>query len=497
MAPTDEPAHRTLQHRAEGDDITVREGDAVDGEDGVFEIRMPIASTGEVRNEGDDPLTRRELEGFAEQIAERQVPVFLGHGADSTIADGHYSALGRIGDWRDASYQARSADGDDGVLMATARMPDPDTLPDLGQYRTALGIIKEQATRGIAQDASIGWRTDDSFPGGNDLMEASIVGIGADWRTNTGDDEAAVVARAAADLGVDPDALADRVRSVAAADAEDLTPLDEVGDERESPDEGRPLGPPGDRDRFEDFDECVATLSEDDDMSEADAKTVCGAWENASQAPDSDDARAEELPYPDRAATSTDDTMTDDDAADPDSPDGGTTDDAQDSNRAPDDLTEDRLATFAAAHYDGFDESDVMEAADAADAEFVGAADVEELYDLVSVVVGAEYDAVESAMEDLAGGEQEGDKPDDDEDDDDEDDGGMNQQDGDDADDAGERALEAVNELKEEFREFREGDGDTETPDRGGTDAADSDDTETEADRAADDPTTDGPNWRA
>jgi hypothetical protein len=679
MAPTDEPAHRSHSYDADGDDIRVREADEVDDEDGVFEIRMPIASTGEVRNEGDDPLTRSELEGFATQITERQVPVFAGHGADTTVADGHYSPFERLGDWRDASFQARSEDGDDGVLMATARMPDPETLPAAtGAYREGLAILKEQAKRGVGLDASIGWRTDDNFAGGNDLMEASIVGIGADWRTNTGDEAAEVVAREAVAAGADPSELVERVeRAVRGPD----------------PDEGRPLGPPGDRDRFEDFDECVATLSEDDDMSEEDAKTVCGAWENASQAsaraeyevgdetvtidppqymadaadlamsksdeglgsdcgtgvgdsradqirndevgpdvvveiasyltsheedvtadgPPSEwtdeewddcgniqyakwggdgsgdalawaqgranavaDARDEELPYPERAARNLDDpafsegdavawdwqgdtvhgrvagdpaesvtvgdvtiegddgeavypiheydeeveafrernvakpesslsasqmdlppatdenfqAMTDDDAADSDPPDGGTTDDAQDTNRAPDDLSEDRLATFAAAHYDGLDESDLIDAADAADAEFVGAADVEELYDLVSVVVGAEYDAVESAMEDLAGSEQEGDKPDDDEDDEEDDDGEMNADDPDDTQDApGERALDAVEDLREEFRAFREGDGDTETPDRGAATDDEEEDEPTDNRDAAESPT--------
>ena len=76
----------------------------------------------------------------------------------------------------------------------------------------------------------------------------------------------------------------------------------------------------------------------------------------------------------------------------------------------------------------------------------------------------------------------------------------MSADDPDDTQDApGERALKAVEDLKEEFRAFREGDGDTETPNRGAaTDGGDqdSDDSETEADRAAD-PDTDGPNWRA
>lgn len=40
-----------------------------------------------------------------------------------------------------------------------------------------------------------------------------------------------------------------------------------------------PIGPEGDEDRFEDFDECVSTLSEDEDMSKEEAKEVCGGWQ--------------------------------------------------------------------------------------------------------------------------------------------------------------------------------------------------------------------------
>ena len=608
MAPTDDTAHRSLRYRAGGDDIQVREADEIDDEDGVFEVRMPIASTGEVRNEGDDPLTRAELEGFARQINERSVPVFPGHGSDSTIAAGRYSPFERLGDWRDGEFTSRSADGDDGVLMATARMPDPESLPQAtGQYREGLAILKEQAKRGLAQDASIGWRGDETFPGGNDLMEASIVGIGADWRTNTDDEAAEVVAREAVAAGADPDDLIERVeRAVRAPE----------------PDDGRPFGPPGgDADKWDDFDACVADVEEWDDIDDPEAfcawaedqtksdaraeyevgdETVviappdymvnaadmamqksdaglgsdCGTGvgddraaqiRNDEVGPDvveevaayltshaedvtadgtpdewSDeewddcgnmqyakwgglgtgtaldwaqaranavaDARDEDLPYPDRAADADADgtTVTDDtDAAESDPPDGGTTETEQDAGdgetRAPDDLTEDRLATFTATHYDGLDESDLMEAADAADAEFVGTTDVEELFDLVSVVTGAEYDTVADAMGDLMedAGEQEGDKPDDYDDEEDDEDGEMDADDPDDTQDApGEKALDAVNELKEQFEEFRES-GATETPDRGvADDEAESDD-ETEADRAADDPDTDGPNWRA
>jgi len=267
MPDTDESTYRR-HYRAESDDVTVREPDEVDSEDEVFEIRMPIATTGQVRNDSDDPLTRAELSGMARQLNERQIGVFPAHGNDDMIAFGKYSPFERLGDWREAELQTRE---DSDMLMATARMPDPETLPAATKdYRTALAIIKEQAKRGIAQDASIGWRDDDDFDGGVDLMEASIVGIGADWRTNTGNENAettaSVVARAAVDAGADPDALVDAVRS--AVDGE------------------RPLGPPGDEDRFESFDECVQALMDDPDVSREDAEEICGAWEAAKQSAD-------------------------------------------------------------------------------------------------------------------------------------------------------------------------------------------------------------------
>jgi hypothetical protein len=179
-----------------------------------------------VRNEGDDPLTRSELEGFARQLSERSIGVFPAHGGDDMIAAGRYSPFERLGNWHTAEFQTRSEDGDDGVLMATARMPDPETLPAATkEYRTALAILKEQAMRGIDQDASIGWREDESFAGGNDLMEASIVGIGADWRTNTGDEAAEVVTQAALDAGADKSDLLANVRA-AIESREDADPSD-------------------------------------------------------------------------------------------------------------------------------------------------------------------------------------------------------------------------------------------------------------------------------
>jgi hypothetical protein len=251
------PTHRSRYRAGDGD---VRLA-LVEDED-VMELEFPIASSGEVRNDGDEPLTTAELKGMARQIERRSIGVFLEHG-ESDLVDGAfgYSQAGKLGVWTAAEFRSEAAADDSDLLVATARMPDPEELPSqTGPYRTALAIIKEQARVGVPMDASIGWRDDESFPGGVDLMEASIVGIGADPRTSTAAaNPVATVTRAAVDAGADP---ADLVAQV-----------------REAVDDERPLGPPEDPDRFEDFDECVDALAEDPDLSREDAENICGAWE--------------------------------------------------------------------------------------------------------------------------------------------------------------------------------------------------------------------------
>ena len=672
MDDTRKTEHRT-RYRAAGDRVDVREADDED----VFEIRMPIASTGTVRNEGDDPLSRAEIDGMREQINDRRIGVFPAHGGDTMIAAGQYSPFERLGDWHDAELvTSERSDGVDALLVATARMPDPETLPQAtGQYREALAILKEQAKRGIGQDSSIGWRDDDSFPGGVDLMEASIVGIGADWRTNTSDEAAEVVAREAVAAGADPDALVERVAAA-------------VGT-RDTPTDARPFGPPGgDPERWEDFDACVAEVDDWDGIDDPEAfcanaeqqtkaadratydvgdetldltppdymvaaadaaaeagdegliPSDCGTgrgddrrdqirddetgpdvWEEiaaylTSHAEDvtadgspgewTDEewadcgnaqyakwggtgdgraldkaqeysnmvarARDEELPYPDRAVRNLDDPAFADgdavmwswqgepvhgrvsdvgaeytvggntitgaegeavyliheydeaveafrednvakpeaslDASQKDLPPASdenmqhmdsdtTTTDDPDAQRAPADLTEDDLLTFTAVHYDGMDESDLAEAADAADAEFVGETNIEELFDLVSLVTGAEYGDVEEVMMGLIemANQEMGDKDDDEGEEDD------------DGEDDDERAIaERVAELESALESVRG--GDTDVARAAGADAeADSDadaDAEADAERSTDtdadtereqQPT--GPNWRA
>jgi hypothetical protein len=435
MPDTDDPTYR-LRYRATGDDIRVREPEEVEGGEDVFEVRLPIATTGQVRNDGDDPLTRDELNGMARQLKAREIGVFPAHGSDSMIAAGRYSPFEKLGVWAEASIDSRE---EENVLMATARMPDPETLPAAtGEYRQALAILKEQAKRGIAQDASIGWRDDEDFQGGVDLMEASIVGIGADWRTNTGDEQAEVVARAAVDAGADPEALIETVRSAV--------------------EEGRPLGPPGDEDRFESFEECVDALSDDPDTSREDAEEICGAWEAAK------DGQSHDM------TESTD-------------PDEGTDTDEQDA------------ADEAAETQDDSPEKLRQSPAELADM-------AEDLFMAHAERAAEEFrEELEEMMGDGEEAEMDGDEDDEDEDDD----GEMSADDPDeeqdaDADDASD--LESrIAELETELQEARDGGlsgEDIEEPETDGEQDADADGDETEQRDTTDgaDAATAGPNWR-
>ena len=192
------PKHRS-HHEPDASSITIRDVD--DSEEGVFRVRMPIASTGEVRNQGDEPLTRDEVDGMRQQIAERTIGVFLDHGRAFDISEGaRYGATEKLGYWDEPELVT----GDNSQLLeADAVLMDPETLPAAtGDLREALSSLKEMAKRNVPLAASIGWRDDDSFPGGVDLMEASIVGIGADPRTSTQGAEP-VTARSISDEGQD------------------------------------------------------------------------------------------------------------------------------------------------------------------------------------------------------------------------------------------------------------------------------------------------------
>lgn len=191
-APPDDVQHRRAHTPAAGE-VQLRE---VADADGLFTVRLPIASTGEVRNEGDEPLTRDELGGMAEQIEARSPSVFLDHGRNMDIGGSRYSAIGKVGEW----VEPELVDGDDGstLLEVDARLMDPETLPAAtGAVREALAALKSQVERDLSLAASIGWQDDRDAPGGVDLMEASLVGIPADPRTTSGADADAMTARSA------------------------------------------------------------------------------------------------------------------------------------------------------------------------------------------------------------------------------------------------------------------------------------------------------------
>jgi uncharacterized Zn finger protein (UPF0148 family) len=312
MPTDDDRTHRSL-YDPPADSVTLREADEIEGADGMMEVRMPIASTGAVRNDGDDPLSAAELRGMADQVDTLTRGVFPEHGMSSAVDREQYSQFEKLGYWSDADLEREAAGDDEDLLMATARMPDPETLPAAtGDYREALAILKEQALRGIPIASSIAWKEDQDFPGGNDLLEASIVGIGADPRTST-EGGTAMVARAAIDAGADPDAFLASVRRA----------LDREADA----DTARPFGPPGgDPAQWEDFDACVADVEDWDNIDDPEA--FC-AWAEQQSASDGDATES---------MTDTDDPGDDEAGTDADDEQGGG--DAETTERQPDECPE-------------------------------------------------------------------------------------------------------------------------------------------------------------
>jgi hypothetical protein len=210
MTSQNDPQHR-VYHQSDPGRVHLREEDS----DGVFVVRMPLASTGEVRNDGDDPLTDEEIQGMADQVDTQSPGVFLDHGMNADVAGSRYSATGKVGEWQNPDLVEN--DAGETLLEADARLMDPDTLDEsTGSVREALAALKAQVDRDIGLSSSIGWREDDGFSGGVDLMEASIVGIPADPRT-TSHDAAVDMARAALDArgdGADPEQLVADFRAV-------------------------------------------------------------------------------------------------------------------------------------------------------------------------------------------------------------------------------------------------------------------------------------------
>jgi len=504
MTDTTEPEYRTRHRSAAG---ATRLVDPTEGADeGMMRVRMPIASTGDVRNEGDDPLTRSELRGMAKQINRGNIGVFPDHGRNMDTSGAAYSQLEKFGYWSDAEVDdERAADGED-LLVATANMPDPETVPAAtGKYRQALAVYKTQAEREVPMDASIGWRTDEDAPGGNDHMEVSIVGVGADPRTNTEQSaESGVVARAAVEAGADPDDLVRAVRDAVDTVHNLDDPAFAEGDAVTwswdgTAVHGRVAGvheeftPPGADDPITGDDgEAVYSIHEWDEDVEAFREQNVAKPESSLSASEMDMPAASEdnfqnMSDDDPPESDPGDTTEEQTADDPDTDQSG---EDEPTDRAPDDVSEDDLLTMVARHYEGMDESDFAEAADAADAEYVGAADVEAVADFVSVVTGAEYDAVIDAMDDLMEGERPN-KPDDDEEEDGEEDDDESEQsaetDADDADDSERDLADEVDALRDELAAIRSGDANLESPDGG-----DDDSEAEERDADASDEDTDG-----
>jgi len=292
MTDTDEPQHRTY-HQPDPGDVELREPDQ--NEEGVFEIRMPVVTTGEVRNEGDDPFDREALEGMAEQYNSGQIPVFLDHGANPDLG-GRYSATEKAGVWRDAEVETREADGEDQVV-ASAVLMDPDTLPaETGTLREMLSRVKSQIERGIPQSTSIGWQDDEDAPGGHDVWETSIVGIPADPRTT--DDDVAVAA--ARDVLADADLDAEeRERLVEEFRAAVMGPDAEGGNARDSVTDDNDNEPGGDADRDntddeqDEFDEREYRESMLE-MQRQQTETLSALAESLRESDDEDDEEEEE-----------------------------------------------------------------------------------------------------------------------------------------------------------------------------------------------------------
>ncbi|MEF8907090.1 MAG: hypothetical protein V5A13_04445 [Haloarculaceae archaeon] len=233
MTDHDDVQHRS-QFQASGDAIEVRQPEGEGDGDGRFRIRMPVSSTAEARD--GEAFGRDRLRGFADQIADGDVGVFLDHGR-SGPGDSRYSALSKVGYWAEPEVTDRDAGAD---LVADAVLMDPAELDaDVGDLREALATLKAQAELGVPLASSVGWSEstgDRDVPGGADLLEISIVGIPSDPRTTTADAGEPALARAVSAASTDFD-VATFVRELTAGERNvvevggeevDLTPPDAV-----------------------------------------------------------------------------------------------------------------------------------------------------------------------------------------------------------------------------------------------------------------------------
>lgn len=243
MTDPDEPEHRAYHH-PEPDRITIRDVDSP--EDGLMTVRMPISSTTEARD--GEAFDAERLRGWATQINEGNVPVFLDHGLNRDVAASRYSSTGKVGMLRDASVEQRD-DGTSDLVVDNVLM-DPETLPSAtGGLREQLARIKAQVERDIPLTASVGWVDDTGdrdLPGGSDLLESSLVGIPSDPAATQGGDAAEAMARAALgsrDDDVDPEALIEQFRAVVMGPdthrdtmTDDTQSGDDAGDDRDGQD---------------------------------------------------------------------------------------------------------------------------------------------------------------------------------------------------------------------------------------------------------------------
>jgi hypothetical protein len=252
-------------HEADPENVAVRDPPELSDDDGLFRIRMPVTSTGEARD--GDAFDRSLVEGFRKQLAAQRVPLFLDHGRGGP-GETRYGQLRKVGYWAAPEIKERETT----ELDCDAVLVDPETLDDdVGEIKSALTWLRSQAEAGLPISASVGWSEDvgeRDVPGGADLLEISIVGIPSDPRTTT---------TQSADE-TDPKRLAAELAKRGI----------------------RPFGPPdGDGDEFEDFDDCVETLLEDDDdLDLEDAQAICGSWqqsEKSERAPVPDDYSHSEM----------------------------------------------------------------------------------------------------------------------------------------------------------------------------------------------------------
>jgi hypothetical protein len=171
---------RTTTYSPDASALTVRDVEQ-DGE--FYRVTTVISSTAQARD--GEAFSRERLRGFAEQIRQRRVSVFLDHGRNESTG-ARYSALGKLGFLEDPELADR-----DGVTDLEADMVilDPDDLAsegDVGPISEALRFIRQQAEAGMLT-VSVGWSEDTDgrdVPGDAELQEVSVVGIGADPRAN-------------------------------------------------------------------------------------------------------------------------------------------------------------------------------------------------------------------------------------------------------------------------------------------------------------------------